>query len=85
MAMTNYAKLLADVTSLIKIREGEGWSRQIGAGFIKEDIQKIHSLLGEKIVLVKTGDEQGTFWMENLNLRELDELAKWLKEKNDQH
>jgi len=55
-----------------------GWSRESGAGFISEDI-KDASLVGKKIRIYFNWLHQQDFDTCDLNLRETEELIKYLE------
>lgn len=74
-------KMLRMLRNSKAIKEKNGWSNNVGAGFVKEDLTNAILLANNTILIefpgwnqkVKTGD---------LNLRETNELIKYLEEKS---
>ena len=60
------------------LKEKAGWSREIGAGFIVEDITKMN-LSGKDIHFTFGWGEQ-TIAIKDLNLRETEEAIKFLED-----
>lgn len=71
------AKLEAVISARIQDRERAGWSRNIGAGFVDEDIESVFPLGVERFRLTYSGHVQD-FNVKDLNLRELDAVRGWL-------
>jgi hypothetical protein len=60
-----------------KIRRG--WSRASGAGFISEDIESVKLNEGKTITIRFGSGHMQDFKASDLNLREIEELIKWLE------
>jgi len=71
-------ELLRKLRASISQREKKGWSRNVGAGFIKEDIKEV-TLIGKKIKIEFNYEHIQTFDVNDLNLREQEELVKYLE------
>ena len=69
------------MSRFMKIKKG--WSREIGAGFIKEDIKRIgldHTDKGKSIITIAyAGDSYIAVEPKELNLRETEEAIKFLE------
>lgn len=71
------------VKTRIANRQGALWSRVIGAGFIAEDIFAVHPEENMRFFSMRTHQYEAVGGMRctqltDLNLRELEELDKWL-------
>jgi hypothetical protein len=76
--MTKYN--LKDLKPLIMSRRYKikhGWSKDMGAGFIYDDIKDIE-LLWDKRLIVKTEAFEQKLKVNDLNLRETEEALVWL-------
>lgn len=81
----------SDKRKLLKLLEGskqkkiaKGWSREAGAGFIKEDVKEVQFNPSSKRITLYLYDEppyghRQTFMESDLNLRETEELISYLK------
>lgn len=70
------------VKTRILQRQKALWSRFIGAGFVAEDIKAVWPDNGNvEYFGMKYSEHMQHFRLSDLNLRELDELDKWLNEK----
>ncbi len=58
------------------------WSRIIGTGFIAEDIRDIYPEENMRFVTIawQGGRPHSSFQLRDFNLRELDEIKKWIEE-----
>lgn len=63
-----------------KMKEKKGWSRESGAGFIEDDI-KFVSMSG-KLIKIEFSWGNQDFKVNDLNLRETEELLKWVEKNN---
>ena len=75
------SKMLRMLRNSRTLKIKHGWSRD-GAGFIKEDIKEAELLPANTIKIAFYFNHVQTFKTCNLNLRETEELIKWLIEKN---
>lgn len=74
-------QFIGAVKTRIQSRQKAFWSRIIGAGFIAEDIWCVWPEDNMRFFSMKTGGASGIHrsWnIDDLNLRELDELLQWL-------
>jgi len=76
------SKMLRMLRNSRTLKIKHGWNREIGAGFIKEDIKEAELLPANTIKIAFYFDHVQTFKTNDLNLRETEELIKWLIEKN---
>lgn len=80
------SRLLRILRASRAAKEKAGWSRHLGAGFIKEDIYDV-ILVGRGIIAVGIGtSERYVHWLylhpREINLRENDELIKYLEDED---
>lgn len=81
MAYKNqYTELLKVVHNSLTLKRKAGWSRNVSAGFIAEDIKNafVATKEGTSLIFFEFGD--GRRWYAHpgeLNLRETEELVKW--------
>jgi hypothetical protein len=72
-----FAKLEAAIKARIEDRERAGWSRNIGAGFVEEDIEAVFPS-GDCAFTLRYGGHTQRFAVADLNLRELDAVRNWV-------
>ena len=86
--MANYnwkddkTKLLRMLRNSKTLKEKNGWSREMGAGFIKEDIKSLR-LSSDKTITTITESFTLTGKTGDFNLRETEEMVKFLEGEND--
>ena len=76
-------KLLRMLRMSIAMKRKEGWSRDTGCGFIAQDVKE-YRLNKDKTIDLQFGFSDGRwskFSMYSLNLREAEELLKYMEEK----
>ena len=84
--MTDYkwkddkTKMLRMLRNSKTLKEKNGWSREVGAGFIVDDIKSIE-LLDDKSLIFEFGWGRQTMKVGDLNLRETEEAIKFLEGK----
>ena len=82
--MTDYnwkndrTKLLRMLRNSKTLKEKNGWSREMGAGFIKEDIKSL-KLGSDKTITVTAESFTLTGKTGDFNLRETEEMMKFLE------
>lgn len=82
--MNNYqwksdiTKLLRILRASLAVKRKSGWSREVSAGFIKEDIGAV-SLEEKYISIMNTEGDYYCVKVNQLNLRETEELIKFLE------
>lgn len=83
----DYVKMLKILRMSKTIKVKNGWSRNVGAGFICEDIEdlnltyKVRDSLHKNLIIVKTPAMTMKVYPDELNLRETEEAVKWLEKK----
>lgn len=87
--MSNY-KWKDDKTKMLRMLRNSrtlkvkyGWSRNIGAGFIKDDIKTVHLNSDKTFTIHFNFLHTQTFTTGDLNLRETDEVIKYLEGNNE--
>jgi len=84
--MTNYnwkddkTKLLRMLRNSKTKKEKNGWSREVGAGFVKDDLDSIE-LGPDNTITIRTEAFAQTGKTGDFNLRETEEMIKFLEEK----
>jgi len=76
---SSYTHTLRQLRNSKALKEKAGWSRNVGAGFIKEDITDIH-VNPDKTITIITPAMKWTVKIGDLNLRETEEAIEWLEE-----
>ena len=79
-------KLLRMLRMSLAMKRKKGWSRDIGCGFIAEDVKDVR-LNEDKtvdIVFHWSGDRWSKFSMYSLNLGEAEELLKYVEGTHDE-
>jgi len=76
-----YHRLQKILSSSMSIKKKAGWSRDVGAGFIKNDIKSVVLYPDNSFKIVFKWDHEQKFKAGDLNLRETEELLKWVKER----
>ncbi len=75
-----FHQFLGAVKTRIVQRQKALWSRFIGAGFIAEDIGTVWPETNLEFFGLCYSEHMQSFRLSDLNLRELEELAKWLEQ-----
>lgn len=75
-------KMLRMLRNSKTLKEKNGWSRKVGAGFIVDDIMAL-DLLENKSLVFEFGWGRQTFKVGDLNLRETEETIKFLEGTGD--
>ena len=79
-------KLLKMLRASLTMKKKKGWSRDVGAGFIAEDIKSV-ILNPDKTVTIKSHyglHHNPRYSMWSLNLRETEELLRYVEQKGEQ-
>ena len=74
-------QFLGAVKTRIAQRQKQLWSRIIGCGFVAEDIKAIWPEPNMEFFAMKYSENFQSMKLSDLNLRELDEVHKWLTSK----
>lgn len=81
MAVYSYKNNLSQLTKAVRhslsLKKKSGWSRMAGPGFLAEEI--ISAIWFEKKVTVRTPAYEITAPLLDFNLRETEELLKWIQ------
>jgi len=72
------SQLLKKLKASLAIKKRKGWSSEIGAGFVAADINDCWLNSDGTITLILFGDTAHIVKVKQLNLRETEELIKWL-------
>jgi hypothetical protein len=72
-------KMLRMLRNSRALKIKHGWSREMGAGFIKDDIKSMKLNADNTITITFHFDHIQTFKTSDLNLRETEEAIKYLK------
>ena len=80
-----YNRFLGAVQTRISDCQKAMWSKFIGAGFIKEDIQSVWPEDNMRFFSMNYSGHNQSFQLRDLNLRELHELSLWLQDFIDDH
>lgn len=73
-------RFIGAVTSRKNMRQKALWTRFIGAGFTADDIEQVWPEANLEYFGIKYAGDIHSMRLSDLNLRELDELEKWLLE-----
>lgn len=77
---SNLTRLINITKNSLAIKKEAGWARDVGAGFVREDIENatlFYGNHGEHLVVFQFTWGKQTVPMEELNLRETEELLDW--------
>lgn len=77
---SRYTQLLKAIHNSLTLKRKAGWSRNIGAGFIADDIEDafVATKEGTSLIFIEFKDDRRWYAHPGeLNLRETEELAKW--------
>jgi hypothetical protein len=86
---SEHTEILRRLRASLTVKKKLGWSRNIGAGFVAEDLCGVQYLGSTKVIRIFMGEEMigpntliyDIHSIADLNLRETEELIKWLEEK----
>jgi nitrate reductase NapAB chaperone NapD len=70
--------LLNRLKKSLAVKQKSGYSRDVSAGFIAEDLQEIYQDISGEIIVVTEAFRQ-RMWIKDLNLRETEEAIRFVQ------